>query len=353
MSVALRSSFIMDVERLHSDIRTAYRDDPATAVHLPEPTDPHWKLSSGLLLLNDCIYVPDASDLRLQVLRTKHDHPLSGHLGQNKTLELVRRDYVWPAMRTFVKDYVNTCAVCKRSKAPRHKPYGLLKQLPIPSRPWSSISMDFFEHLPSSNGFTSILVVVERLSKQAVFISTHDTITSAQLAELFVTHVFSKHGVPSDATSDCSPEFVSHFFQSLGKALDIKLHFTSGYHPEGDGQTERVNQTLEQYLRAYCNYQQDNWASLLPLAEFAYNNAPNETTGLSPFFANKGYHPTLEVYPERDLASVRAREYAVDLGELHENLRLVFATRSSATRRVPTTAGFLPCQKSRSVRKRT
>jgi hypothetical protein len=100
----------------------------------------------------------------------------------------------------------------------------------------------------------------------------------------------------------------------------MKLHFTSGYHPEGDGQTERVNQTLEQYLRVFCNYQQDNWSELLPLAEFAYNNAPNETTKVSPFFANKGYHPNLSIHPERDLASARAREFAQDLSELHEHL---------------------------------
>jgi hypothetical protein len=114
---------------------------------------------------------------------------------------------------------------------------------------------------------------------------------------------------------------VSHFFRSLGTALDMNLHFTSGYHPEGDGQTERVNQTLEQYLRCYCNFQQDNWSQLLPLAEFAYNNAPSETTGSSPFFANKGYHPSLTVHPERDMASARAREFAVDLGELHDTLK--------------------------------
>jgi len=101
----------------------------------------------------------------------------------------------------------------------------------------------------------------------------------------------------------------------------MKLHFTSGYHPEGDGQTERANQTLEQYLRMYCNYQQDNWSDLLPLAEFAYNNAPSATTGVSPFFVNKGYHPNLAVHPERKLSSAQAREYMVDLESLHEYLR--------------------------------
>jgi hypothetical protein len=138
---------------------------------------------------------------------------------------------------------------------------------------------------------------------------------------LFILHVFSKHGIPSHVTSDRGSEFVSRFFRSLGKALDMKLHFTSGYHPEGDGQTERTNQTLEQYLRAYCNYQQDNWSELLPLAEFAYNNAPSATTGISPFFANKGYHPNLAIHPERDLTSARAREFAIDLDELHAELR--------------------------------
>jgi len=102
----------------------------------------------------------------------------------------------------------------------------------------------------------------------------------------------------------------------------MNLHFTSGYPPEGDGQMEWINQTLEQYLRCYCNFQQDNWSTLLPLAKFAYNNAPSEMTGTSPFFANKGYHLNLTVHPERDMASAHAREFAVDLGELHENLKL-------------------------------
>src|ERR1700723_4789336 len=105
----------------------------------------------------------------------------------------------------------------------------------------------------------------------------------------------------------------------------MKLHFTSGYHPEGDGQTERTNQTLEQYLRMYCNYQQDNWKKLLLLAEFAYNNAPSATTGISPFFANKGYHPHITVHPKHDLTSAQAKEFAVDLDNLHRELRELIA----------------------------
>jgi Integrase core domain len=218
-------------------------------------------------------------------------------------------------------DYVKSCTACAQAKTPHHRPYGLLKKLPIPNKPWNSISMDFIEQLPPSLGFTAILVIIDQLSKQAIFIPTHDTITSPTLAKLFLLHVFSKHGVPSHVTSDRGTEFVSHFFRSLGKALDMQLHFTSGYHPEGDGQTKHSNQTLEQYLRIYCNYQQDNWLELLPLAEFAYNNAPSATTGVSPFFANKGYHPNITVYPKCDMTSKKAQEYAVDLESLHLFLR--------------------------------
>jgi len=181
--------------------------------------------------------------------------------------------------------------------------------------------MDFIEQLPSSTSFTDILVIVDRLSKQAIFIPTHDTITSLELTKLFLLHVFSKHSVPTHVTSDCSTKFVSHFFQSLGKALDMHLHFTSDYHPEGDGQTEQSNQMLEQYLRIYCNYQLDNWADLLPLAEFTYNNAPSATTKVSPFLANKGYHPNISVYPECNMTSTRAHDYTVNLELLHQYLR--------------------------------
>jgi len=314
----------MDVETLHSDIRSGIKSDPESIAHLshvPEANS-RWTLDeSGLLRLDGRIYVPDTNDLRLRVLRNSHDHITAGHLGQNKMLELIRRTYIWPKLRTFIRDYCKSCTTCGRSKGPQHKPFGTLKQLPVPERPWNSISMDFVEQLPNSGGNSAILVVVDRLSKQGIFIPTTDDITAPELAQLFLIHVFSKHGVPSHVTSDRGSEFISHFFRSLGKVLDMKLHFTSGYHPEGDGQTERINQILEQYLRMYCTYQQDNWSDLLPLAEFAYNNAPSVTTGVSPFFANKGYHPNITIHPERDLSSARTRDFAVDLDDLHGFLR--------------------------------
>src|SRR5882724_486494 len=228
--------------------------------------------------------------------------------------------YYWPRLPIYVKDYCKLCLIFSHAKPVCHKPYGLLKQLSIPKKPWNSISMDFIEKLPPSSGYTLILVIVDCLSKQSLLIQTHDTITSPQLSQLFVPHVFSKHSVPSYITSDCGTEFISHFFQSLGTTLDMKLHFTSRYHPKGDGQTKRTNQTLEQYLLVYCNYQQDHWSKLLPLAEFAYNNTPSATTGITPFFANKGYHPNLTVHLEHNLASTHACDFVTDLDELHQQL---------------------------------
>src|SRR6266704_936242 len=146
---------------------------------------------------------------------------------------------------------MSSCTSCTRAQAHHNKQCGLLKQLLIPKCPWNSISMDFIEQLPLSSSFTSILVVMDHLSKQCVFVPMHDTIMAPELAKLFLLHIFLKHGIPSHITSDHGSEFVSHFFRSLGKALDIHLHFTLGYHPEGDGQTECMNQTLEQYLQTY------------------------------------------------------------------------------------------------------
>src|SRR5882672_974407 len=120
--------------------------------------------------------------------------------------------YYLSGLPVYIKDYCKSCTICSCAKPVCHRPYRLLKQLLIPEKPWNSISMDFIENLPPSSGYTSILVIVDCLSKQSLFILTDDTITSQQLAQLFILHVFSKHGVPSHVTSDHRTEFVSHFF---------------------------------------------------------------------------------------------------------------------------------------------
>ena len=147
-------------------------------------------------------YILETRNLWLRVLQYKNNHILSRHFGQNKTLASVRREYTWPRLWNFVTEFCKSCMTCMHSKLQCHRPYGLLKQLPIPEQPWNSISMDFMEQLPKLSRYTTILVVVDRLMKQAIFIPTHDTVTSADLTKLFVLHVFSKHGVPSHVTSD-------------------------------------------------------------------------------------------------------------------------------------------------------
>ena len=210
-ALVLWASTMFDMENLHNDILSALPSDPLAAIHMTnsKPSDPCWTIDSdGFLWLDDCMYVPDSNNFHLRVLQYKHDHPLSGHFSQNRMLELIRREYTWPGVWTFVKDYVSSCTSCVRVEVPRHKPYGLLKQLPIPEKPWNSISMDFIEQLPSSSGYTTILVVVDWLSKQCIFIPIHDTITSLELTKLFLLHVFSKHRVPSHITSDWGSEFL-------------------------------------------------------------------------------------------------------------------------------------------------
>jgi hypothetical protein len=149
----------MDQEQLHTDILSALPQDPLYIAFQKEPR-PCWSVDSeGFLRHDNITYVPDYNDLRLSVLRYKHDHILSGHPGQNKTIDLIHRDYTWPGLREFFKKYVQSCTTCMPAKPKRHKPYGLLKQLPIPERPWDSISMDFIKMLLDSNGYNSILVV--------------------------------------------------------------------------------------------------------------------------------------------------------------------------------------------------
>ena len=148
--------------------------------------------------------------------------------------------------------------------------------------------MDFITGLPYSNGFNVILVVVCRLTKMRHFIPCRDTCPAEQLAELYARHIFRLHGLPKTIISDRGTQFIDKFWRALYKTLKIEALLSTPYHPETDGQTKRVNAILEQYLRAYINYLQDDWEAWLHLAEFATNNHASETTGMSPFFTNYG-----------------------------------------------------------------
>ncbi|KAL4243742.1 hypothetical protein ABKN59_011944 [Abortiporus biennis] len=243
MTPTLCATITLDQDILLQDIHSALPSDPMYIQFTDSPNgSDKWTLTKdGSLRYHGLIYVPDSNDLRLRILRFKYDHILAGHMGQNKTIDLIRQEYDWPGLCNFVKEYCKSCVTCMHTKPQQHKPYGTLQQLPVPTRPWDSISMDFIEQLPNSSGYDAILVIVDRLSKQGIFIPTHTTCTSEQLVELFVIHVFSKHGVPNHVTCDRGSKFVSQFFRSVGEALSMRIHFTSSYYPEGDGQTEHTN----------------------------------------------------------------------------------------------------------------
>src|SRR5882724_3051830 len=177
----------------YTNIQSQLQDDPISAEHLNNQSEPQWTLNpDGLLCHLRCIYVPNSGNLQLSVLQYSHNHPLAGHFSQMKTLHQVHMQYYWSGLPVYAKDYCKSCTTCYHAKPVPHKPYRLLKQFLFFKKPWNSISMDFIEKLPPSSSYTSILVIVDHLSKQSLFILTHNTITSPQLAQLFIIHIFSK-----------------------------------------------------------------------------------------------------------------------------------------------------------------
>jgi hypothetical protein len=233
-------------------------------------------------------------------------------------------------MDTWVMDYVRSCHVCQQNKSPRHRQFGLLQPLDLPFAPWDSIGMDFITTLPSSKGYTSIWVIIDRFTKMAHFIPIKKGMKNKELFMLFLKEVWRLHGLPSSIISDRDSRFTAKEWDSLMEHLDVKLKMSTAFHPETDGQTERLNQVIEAYLRAFVNYEQDNWSELLPLAEYAYNNASHSGTGYSPFYANYGYHVRTNWPTNKEVKNPTSRLYAHWLNQIHEEL-LVRIRKSQET----------------------
>ena len=155
-------------------------------------------MCDDLIFRDGLIYIPNENELKLQVLRSCHDSPISGHLGQDKTLELVSRNYFWPRMWQYINKYIQSCDTCAQNKMPHHKPHGLLHPLWIPPSAWSSVSMDFIMELPPSNGFNTILICVDWLTKMAHFCPTTTNVTAEDTARLYLQYIFKHHGLPSN-----------------------------------------------------------------------------------------------------------------------------------------------------------
>lgn len=277
------------------------------------------------LYFRERLYVPDHDELKAELLRRCHESPVAGHPGRARTYDLLSRSYFWPGMLAYVEKWVKNCHTCRRSNPSRDAYQGVLKPLPIPKCAWRDVSMDFITHLPLSQGYNAILVIVDRLTKMRHLIPCKATCDSAETARLYLHYVWKLHGLPTTIISDRGPQFVSEFWKHLNHRLQIKSLLSTAAHPQTDGQTERFNAVLEQYLRSYVSYLQDDWSTWLPLAEFAANSWKSETTGMSPFFANYGSHPRMGFEPNvpaADTPATRdAEDFARKMKQITEHLR--------------------------------
>ena len=256
------------------------------------------------MLYKGLVYVPNNEELKRKVVHQFHDN-LMGHPGQWKTLELITREYYWPGMTEFVKAYIKGCAICQSTKIrpPVKVP---LKPNEIPEGPWETITMDFITDLPISNGYDSILTVVDRHSKAIILSPCNKTITAEQTSQLLLDNVWKHTGFPEAIILDRGPQFAAQTTQELWRKLGIKQKLSTAFHPQTDGESERVNQEIEQYLRICGNFQQNNWASLLPIIEFAHNARPHCSTQKTPFEVWYGFNPTFKppLYLQTRLQSV-------------------------------------------------
>ena len=198
------------------------------------------------------------------------------------------------------KQYTTNCLVCRRTKAYNTKKQGLLSQLPIPNQKWMDLSLDFVVNLPQcrrqNRTFQHILVVVNRLTKQRLY-EPLEGLTTSEFIEAMHRRVFSAHGYPLSIVNDRGGQMTSTLWKRLCERYGIKVKFSSAHHPETDGQIENANKVMKNYLRAYVNHTQDDWVDHLPMAEFSANNHINESTGMTSFFADNGFHPLTGVEP--------------------------------------------------------
>jgi len=283
--------------------------------------DEEWQIEEGLVLKEGRVYVPKDEKLRVEIIRLHHDTPIAGHGGQWKMVELVTRNYWWPGITKEIKRYVEGCDQCQRMKNRVDMPVGKLRPNQVPERPWQHISVDFIMKLPVSKGYDSILVVCDRFLKMSHFVATTEKTMAEGLARLFRDNVWKLHGLPESVISDRGPQFAAGLTRELNKMLEIETKLSMAYHPETDGQTERTNQELEQYLRMYINHRQNNWSEWLATAEFAFNNKVHTATKMSLFQVNYGREPRMGFDIRKKRKNEKAKEFVKEMKERHEEAR--------------------------------
>lgn len=242
----------------------------------------------GLLRFKGRLYVGKTTELRNKIIQNMHESSMGGHSGIENTYQKINQTFFWPELRQEVKEWVKACHICQVSKHENVRQPGFLQPLPVPEQAWTYITMDFITKLPNSNGKDTIWVAVDRFTKYAHFIALGTPLTSSSLSKTFVDVIYRLHGLPSYVVSDRDPIFTSHFWKELMIRLGIQQQLSSANHPQTDGQTERVNQCLESYLRCMCSQFPKKWSEWIPLAEWWYNTTYHSRT---PFEALYGYSP--------------------------------------------------------------
>ncbi len=253
------------------------------------------------------LFVPES--VRSDVIQWGHCSNVACHPGVSRTKFLVKQRFWWPRMAHDVHDFVLACSACATGKTSNRPPDGLLQPLPVPSRPWSHISLDFITALPPSQGNTVVLTVVDRFSKAAHFIPLPKLPSAKETALAVVDHVFRLHGLPTDVVSDRGPQFVSKFWQEFCRLLGATVSLSSGFHPQSNGQTERANQDLERTLRCLVSKNPTSWSQQLSMVEYAHNTLPVSSTGLSPFECSVGYQPPIFPSLESEVAVPSAHAF--------------------------------------------
>lgn len=287
-----------------------------------------WNTEDGLILYHGKVYVPKDEELRAEIVKLHHDGIAAGHPGRWKTLELVSRNYWWPSMAQFIDRYVSACDMCLRNKPILHKPYGELRPTEIPDRPFGTITCDFVGPLPDSEGYNMILVIIDRFTKLGCFLPCHDDIDAMGTSELIMENIFKRFGLVDKIISDRGSQFSANVIKEMYSALGIKVALSTAYHPQTDGQTERVNQDLETFLRIFIDYRQHDWKPLLKFAEFAYNNKAHTATQKSPFEAFQGYSPKFDINNIPNMEHPAGEERLNTIKETQEEVK--------AWRRIPT-----------------
>ncbi|WKA08967.1 hypothetical protein VitviT2T_026647 [Vitis vinifera] len=249
-----------------------------------------WNIHSngGIHFLNK-LCVPNDAQVKEEVMKEAHHSRFTVHLGETKMYHDLKRQYWWQGMKRDISQFVSKCLTCQQVKVEHQKPAGLLQPLPIAEWKWDHVTMDFVTGLPRTpQSKDSVWVIVDRLMKSAHFLPMSITDSVIVLSKLYVKEIVRLHGVPLSIVSDRDPRFTSQFWQSLQKALGTKIKLSSAFHPQTDGQSERVIQILEDMLRACVMDFKGNWVEHLPLIEFAYNNSFQSSIGMAPYEALYG-----------------------------------------------------------------